>query len=504
MPPTPLNHLYRGSDMKKMILSLLLGYVASIANERSTLWQLQNHLDQLQKELKEIKAEQNDSYETLQRVETKTILDTINFSPELELRFDSLHYKNRGIANEETSIPNNPLYTGNAPAPGNLQRRDEYTKNFDIASTIYFDLRMNAKLDSATIFHGKLSFAETSQSYQRLCILSRDIKAQPSSSAFDVTLAYIDYTPHKNDPYAYTLSMGILPTTNGTPMHFSQNEPRQSMFPALVFDMNSYGLIFTQKMHNLYARTVFAKAYTLRSVFYPYQCNRENIDNATIAGIYADDTFVYDHSEFLLSAGFNALLDFKAHPYLGPDVTSAQTKVLGDIYTTGIGLDVHHLHGWNMDLFLHAALSIPKPNGNVQDYKIVRYENGIGLTSDNTPGFSEADYASGTMLQKNGHAFFCGTKYTLNKSFDFGMEYNHGSKYWFSATQGAKNLYNKLSLRGDAYEAYMHLMFNTHLYAKGGFLQMNEKFTGSGWHFGIPAKKDATQRIFYISLHAKY
>lgn len=464
---------------------------------------LENELQQLKQQLKEQSSSQREDEEILEKVETKSILDKINFSPELELRFDKLRYDNSYIEGERTKIAD-PTYSGPAPAPGSIDRRSGYSKTFDIATTVYFDLMMSAQLMEHTKFHGKLSFANTTQSHQRMCILSRDIKAQPSTSAFDVTLAYFDYTPMPNSDYSYTLTLGVLPTSNGTPMQYAQNAQRSSMFPALVFDMNSYGVIYTQKIKSVYARAVFAQAYTLRNVFYPYQCNRENIDNATIAGIYFDDTFSLFGSEALLSAGFNALLDFKAHPYLGPDVTSADTEVLGNIYTTGIGIDLPKVFQSDFDFFAHTAFSIPDGNGNIQDYKITHYQNGEGFTTEGTPGFSEADYASGEMLKKNGYAFYTGVKYTYNEHFDIGAEYNYGSQYWFGATQGAKNMFNKLAIRGNSYEVYAHIMLNSHLFAKFGFLDMHESYTGSGWHFGEPAKKKADQEIGYISLNAKF
>ena len=496
--------------MRRRFKTLLLSALAALpllgaSNENSIakIEALEKELQQLKQQLQEQNEVQLENEDILEKVETKSILDKINFAPQLELRFDKLDYKNNYIKGENTKIAS-PSYTGNATAPGILQRRDEYTKHFEIATTIYFDLLMSAQLDEHTKFHGKLSFANTTQSHQRMCILSRDIKAQSSSSAFDVTLAYFDYTPLPHSDYSYTLSLGILPTSNGTPMQYAQNTQRMSMFPALIFDMNSYGVIYTQKIKSIYARAVFAQAYTLRNVFYPYQCNRENIDNATIAGLYFDDTFRLFGSDALLSAGFNALLEFKAHPYLGPDVTSADTQALGNIYTTGIGIDMPKIAQSTLDIFIHTAISIPDGNGKVQDYKITHYQNGEGLTANDTPGFTEADYASGEMLAKNGYAFYTGAKYTVNEHFDVGAEYNYGSKYWFAATQGSKNMFNKLSLRGDGYELYAHWMLNSHLFAKFGFLKMHEHYTGSGWHFGEPAKKSADQHIGYISLNARF
>ena len=502
--------------MKKFTYRIVLSLIASsfltsdaadLKNETSyqeRIKRLETELSKLKEEVRQNEAEDEEKEAILEKAEMKSILDKIDFTPKLELRFDKLRYENDSIKGETTHIAEPSDYSGDAPAPGSLLRRSEYIKNFKIAPTVYFDLDMSGKINENLSFRGRLSFAKNSQSNQRLCILSRDIKSQSSASAFDVTLAYFDYTLNKSSTYKSTLTLGILPTFNGTPIQYAQNTPRESMFPALVFDMNSYGLIFTQKIDKLYIRAVFAQGYTLQNAYYPYQCNRENIDNATIAGIYADTTFNFAKTKALLSLGLNGLFQFKAHPYLGPDVTSANTKTLGDILTTGIGIDLASVASSNFDLFFHTALSIPKGNGNIQDYKITHYESGKGLTKNGKPGFTEANYATGAMLKKNGYALFGGLKYTYNEYFDVGLEYNHGSKYWFAATQGAKNMYNKLAIRGDAYEVYTHYNYNANFNTKLGLLWMNENYTGSGWHFGEPAIKHAEQQITYLSFNIQF
>ena len=65
-------------------------------------------------------------------------------------------------------------------------------------------------------------------------------------------------------------------------------------------------------------------------------------------------------------------------------------------------------------------------------------------------------------------------------------------------------MYNKLAIRGHATEVYGIWKFHKNLYTKLGYLNMKEAYTGSGWHFGEPAKKDATQTVGYLSLEAKF
>ena len=475
--------------MKKLLL--LLSPLLLIASNSTEM-----RVQALEKELKslkqEIKYHQDDLDERIpiiESVEKKSILDKINFSPEVLLRFDKMDYTIGKIENEHTVIePPHPL--------AGEQRRDEYSKNFDVAAAIRFRLNMDADLGEAVKFRGRMVFANSTQSNQRLCILSRDIKSAESSSAFDIDRAYIDYTPNKASNNPLTFSFGLLPTTGGTPMQYAQNTSRKSVFPALVFDMNTYGLIGTQKFgENTYIRAILAKAYTMRASFYPYQCNRENIDNADVIGLYADTKFKF-LGKSLLSFGVNMLHDLKAHPYLGPDVTSSNAHTLGNMLTFGLGLDIEKFLKSDATLFIHTALSNPHGNGEIDDYKIDPAHPELGFTT--------AEYATGPMLTSNGYSVYIGTKYKLFTSLEIGAEYNYGSKYWFSATQGAEDMYNKLATRGQVIEAYGIWKFHKHLSTKLGFMQSDEEYTGSGWHFGEPAKKDATQTVAYLSFKAKF
>jgi len=432
----------------------------------------------------------------LEKIETKSILDKVNFSPEIMLRFNKFHYTTGAIEGENTKIYNN-----SNPALNGLQRRDEFSKDFDLAASMRFRLNMNFTLEDIK-FHGRMLYMNSTQSNQRICILSRDIKSGTPGSAFDVDRAYVDYTVNKTSSTPFTLSFGILPTSGGTPMQYGQNKKRSSLFPALVFDMNTYGVIGTQKIaQDTYARLVLAKAYTLRPNFYPYQCNRENIDNADIIGIYGDSKINFLGNS-LLSFGVNIMHDLKAHPYLGPDIDSSNSSNLGTIITYGLGIDIEKFQDSDLTVFAHTAFTTPHANNKRDDYKITNPV--AGTTDGGYTGFTEADYASGPMLNKNSYSVYLGLKYDVTQDINIGAEYNYGSKYWYSGTQGAEDMYNKLALRGSAYEAYTSWQFHKYLNAKLGYLYMQENYTGSGWHFGEPAKKDAQQNIGYLNLEARF
>ena len=482
--------------MKYILLLFPIYLLASQVTLDERISTLENEIAQMKKSDRQNSLDTEENMQILEKVETKSILDKINFTPELLLRVDKFHYNNKKIDTENTLVYN-PDGT-----PTTIQRRDEFTKDYKPASFMRFRLNMNMELGNIK-FHGRLVNINSSQSDQRLCILSYDIKSGLASSAFDVDRAYIDYAINSVFGDKFTFSFGILPTTNGTPMQYADNRARSSMFPALVFDMNTYGLIGTQKFsHDLYVRLILAQAYSLRTNFYPYQCNRENIDNANIIGLYADKKIRLLQSDSLISFGVNVLNDLKAHPYLGPDVDSSHSKHLGIMITIGAGIDMPHVMHSNTTLFLHTALSNPHGNGNKEDYKIDN--NATSEPVNGTPGFTTADYASGGMLSQNGYALYIGSKYDYSKSISLGLEYNHGSKYWFSATQGAEDIFNKLATRGDVFEFYSLWQLNRYINVKASILSIKENYTGSGWHFGEPVKKDARQSIASLSIEARF
>lgn len=218
-------------------------------------------------------------------------------------------------------------------------------------------------------------------------------------------------------------------------------------------------------------------------------------------GLYADIGFDFLGEDSLLSFGVNVLDNLKAHPYLGPDIDSSHANVLGTMITYGIGLDLNNFLTSPHTLFIHTAASDPNANGKSDDYQIVNLD---GTTLGGYPGFTEESYASGTMLQKMGYALYLGGKYNLSSELAFGAEYNYGSKYWFAATQGAEDIFNKLALRGKAVELYGSWKFYKNLNTKLGYLHMKENYTGSGWHFGEPDSKDAKQNIYYLTLEARF
>ena len=65
-------------------------------------------------------------------------------------------------------------------------------------------------------------------------------------------------------------------------------------------------------------------------------------------------------------------------------------------------------------------------------------------------------------------------------------------------------MYNKLATRGHVGEVYVSWQFYPGIYTKLGYMLTQETYSNSGWHFGEPAEKDATQQVGYFLVNAKF
>jgi len=464
-----------------IIVALLVFSLHADATDRR-LELLEQRISELESQLDGNDVNMDELVLIVEKVERKSFTDLLNFTPEVRLRFDEMRYK---VGDFETA---------HDPS-ASTQSRENIDKDFDIASSVRFRLNMNAEIMNELQFHGRFVFQHSTQSNERLCILSQEIKSSGSISGFDIDRAYFDYLLNKGSDYPMIFSFGVLPTSGGTPMQFAEVRARQSVFPALVFDMDSYGVIFTSNLSKLllresFVRLVIAQAYTLDPNIYPYQCNRETIDNADIYGLYLDSYIV---KNMLFSFGINVLGNLKAHPYLGPDVSAENSNDLGSMVTVGLGIDATKVVGTDLTAFFHIAASHGHSNGDIDDY-----------SSSSDVNFTLSDYSTGEIITDVGYSVYIGGLYDLSSSVTLGVEYNHGSKYWFAATQGAEDMYNKLATRGDVGELYAIWKLNRYLFTKAGYMYTQEDYTGSGWHFGEPIPKGGKQQVGYIQINASF
>lgn len=109
--------------------------------------------------------------------------------------------------------------------------------------------------------------------------------------------------------------------------------------------------------------------------------------------------------------------------------------------------------------------------------------------------FSKTDPKEGQSMlgsaadeSKTGTSFWVGTQFPslISEDGKWGLEYNHGSKYWRSMTYGEDtNIGSKLAARGDAYEAYFtEYLVDDILSMQLRYTYIDYKYSGSNGFFG--------------------
>ncbi|WP_415226412.1 DUF3373 family protein [Psychromonas sp.] len=178
----------------------------------------------------------------------------------------------------------------------------------------------------------------------------------------------------------------------------------------------------------------------------------------------------------------NGQYDIKAQYYysnnlidMGYDNTGTPTgfEQLGDLQNLTLSMQVNGVGEFINDflddtvLFASVSASQTLPDGGMT----AGGNYGMLGSQDNETGYS---YWVGATVP----AFFEGDR--------FGLEFNHGSKYWRSFTYGEDTLIgSKIAARGDAYEAYYNIpIIGESLYFQLRYTYINYDYSGSNGFFG--------------------
>ena len=407
---------------------------------RSRVAYLEKHMDKLE--------------DSIESVETKTLVDKVNFGVGFESAVNNYDKK---YADNHKKKSNN-LYT---------------TK---------LSLNMKAKIAKNMKFTGRLSMYKywadsTKHMYSGFDNMQGRV---PSDSTLYVERAYVDWKfLDDKSLFPTDLTIGRQPSSDGPSYQFKENTTRKSTYSALIFDGAVDGAVFTTSLKNA---TPFKNTKVRFAYCKGFQNDQTN-PNVTNAFIGADnslkDTNVY---------GF-----FVESPILGRDDTLFQLDItkmknvvgnamdsnssnnvnLGDITFAGMLFEGTNINNSGLDLFAHFAMSKANPSNNIYKYGTNNYSL-LGDGSD----FSK----------KTGRAFWIGGRYTLKNKSKIGFEYNQGSKNWISMTQGSNELINKLATRGKAYEAYYIYPINRYSFLRFGGVRVDYDYTHSGWYLGEPKK----------------
>lgn len=427
----------------------------------------------------------NDIYNTLDEVETKTLRDRINFGAELRTRVDNITVKNHfyfskyaaGLNPMGVKESNDNNWTNRF----RINMDAEIRKNLKFTGrlTVYKNFSNNGSVDG--LAHGDSNWAHV-----------------PSDSNVKLDRAYIDWIP-AGMPIPLAFTFGRHPSSEGPPSELKENRKRQSTYPSLIFNGESDGIVATIGLERYTGlkksglRFAYGKLYQDHDKIDTYLDSPSGLNDSDIfAAFFETEIPGVSNSLMVLSAiRANSIgVDFTGSSF--PALSNMGKANVGDMDLYGLHVQANKVKNSNFDVFMSLGLNHSHPNGKT----LVGGSFGL-LNNDGTSAHT-------------GWALYTGLRYTITSALlnnpRIGVEYNHGSEYWFSFTTGVSDLYNKLATRGNAYDFYYIQPFNKNLFARVGYTYINYDYNLSGFPVGDfgNSYKDEELRNAYLLLDCHF
>ena len=432
----------------------------------------------LQQKIAKIEKKQKRQAKTLSKVKAHDAFDNIKFDVDFRTSYDNLEYKTEnGKKYKNDGLYSNRLWLGMGYAPADTM-----------------------------MFKGQLSFNKAfGASYgQRGTGMGFDtfdwiINENLTDDSLKVREAYWFWSPTVGN-LPLTISAGRRPSTNGYLINLRDDDKAKSPMGHIInmeFDGISTSAKLDDYVSGMYLKVCIGRGLTNASSWASsaryyvgnggsatpnYVKTDSSLDNTDLIGLIFKP---YDDGQYSVMTkyyrGFNAPGMVGNPTYTGGVPTQAnpmmKMKSLGDIdgaaisiKTEGIGDEISDFLDETI-VFASFAWSQTRPD------------------------------ADGAMLgstdKKSGTSIWIGAQMPNLTGGKFGIEYNHGSKYWRPFTYGEDTMIgSKMAVRGNAYEAYwtqpiIDKIFSMQL----RYTYLDYDYTGSNAFFGdagAPQKINAT------------
>ncbi len=494
--------------MKKLIAPILIGAVfGSFAMAKDM--DMKAEIEALKTQMKELKAAQKkiniaSFKKQFYEVKAHDAHDNIKFTADLRTAYDIVDYKINGAPSQSNGIWTNK-----------------------------FTLEMAAQPRDDLVFHGALgvykSFGYNSvQPYNSFQNMDWYADETPSGDAdFRLKEAYFIYFGNMGK-VPYTVSLGRRPAVNGFLTNYRDYQDHPASPIGHNINMEFDGASFMWKLENVtgisgqYFKICLGRGNsnadakyptfdnfmgtiggsTLMATATPYAKTDLNSANMDLAGIlmklYDDGQYTVMFNWFkgwnmmganIVRTSQGATPDNPGNMNTYADDTFAVNLTdVGDLtggalsfQTSGIGDGINDFLD-DTNFFASFAWSKTDPKGTHGTFAGV-VMNDAGMT----PTATQTEML-GSTKSETGTSFYVGVNFPcmLVDGARWGLEYNHGSKYWRSFDYGEDTLIgSKLSTRGDAYEVFYDLpLLNKFLTAQFRYTYINYNYTGSDMFFG--------------------
>jgi len=451
--------------MKKIVA---LSTVAFLSTSIYANTDMQAQIDALKAQLEKLQAQYSKQIKSLEKKQAKTVKtqkkikkkisavnklannDNIKFDVDFRTSYDNLSYKTvNGNKYSNDGLYSMRLWLGMGYAPAD-------------------DMMFKGQLSYNKAFganYGQMGYGFDTFDW----IINENL----TNDTLRVREAYWFWSPTINDR-GYTFSAGRRPATNGFLVNLRDDDKAKSPIGHIInmeFDGISASVKTDDIVEGSYLKVCLGRGLSEANGRFnmsnpDYAEDGGRLHNMDLVGVIAK---MYDDGQYTAFAKY-----YRAFNVLGmndADRSGSLTdgdglKTYGDVDGAAISLQVSGVGDEINDfldetiLFASYAYSNTRPN-----------ENGAML---------------GSTSNESGNSIYLGAQMPNMTGGKFGLEYNHGSKYWRPFTYAEDTMAgSKLAVRGDAYEAYwtqpiIGKMFTMQV----RYTYMDYEYTGSQAFFG--------------------
>ena len=409
------------SELREAI-KLLTEKVNSLEEKQSQAPTTQSDVKVLTDKVNKLEKKQKRTQKTLAKVKAHDAYDNVKFGIDLRSSVDRLDYKNNDTGEKASnhSLLTSRLY---------LTMKSSPTK----------DLIFNGKLAVYSIWGSELYVTDAP-------LKEWSASSKPSDTVLRVKEAYFVYSSALGEQ-PISFSIGRRPSTNGFLSNYRENEENPGSPLAHITNMEVDAMMtkfnWDRFLEGAYSKFVFGRAHSgeMENVYgtgssygysTPYAYTEGDDDPVDFAMVLGD---AYNNGQHQLMYEWAHIFNTKGHNIA--DNTNAKAAGVADLYALsykmeGVGNEISDFLD---DTILFASIAGTTYNAD-SGYTLLGSEDGGSET---------------------GYSYWLGAVFPdmFTEDGKIGLEFNHGSQYWTPMTWAEDTASgSKISVRGDAYEAY--------------------------------------------------
>lgn len=512
-----------GQNMRVALKAVLLSTCAvfALGAQKVDLKELQKEIQTLQAQVNELKEQQastiqaqqkqiDELYDRADQNEFAATLNKVKMGLEMTTGVTSSNIKYRSATPNETY---SKLISGkDAPMK-------KHSSDGRWSTEVH--LNLNANINDRTRFTGRLAMAKYWGSYGPDFGINdfeagKDLRG---GSSVYLDRAYLDY---EIIPGTLIATIGRQPGTDGPGSNLRNNSARMSTYPALLVNAMGDAAVLTYKPEAL---KDFNVALRIAYITFYQNIGFSDVSRHTAERGIGDNSRLY----FAMAEGELPLGSFGKNvlmlSYIHGDKFMAPMKrsflgaaILDRDYNVG-NADAINLHFESTNTF-GSPLSWFASFGYWKGSKA--RDNSAEMKAEMDPVLTAAGMLDPRILaakenienmiientkwnEKSGWAVHLGARYDFTKAFKLGMEFLHGSKYWYAIGRSSINdPFDFRNTRGNVYDIYAIWQLDLNQYLRLSYTHIDYQYTNSSKPVGGAVKTDDKANIFSLIYNVRF